>query len=470
MEPTLNTLISQDVFTCILPFLNIRDITALSKSCKSMHAFIKKHEHWIWKNLCINEYKIGITQMHLTNKMVPSLCERVSDLLSKKSEIYIKADFDKNQWKELLKKKIDFRKSKMWSQSNKKAVSKILLFQTPLSSVSFLSKYPKKSLSKNSKLTVYEKEIIDVLTNDDPFVVCSSLMDKSFKIVNLATKKVWKTFTGHTAGVLDVIPLCINPHKTQHNIISLDDTDDREMLRKMQLNSLHQTSRFNNRILSASSDTTIKIWNMSDETCIATLDGHTAGVYSIRTTADNSLLVSGSHDKTVKLWDLNRVQCIASGTNHNSVVYTVRVDGHCSAVSCGRDGNVFFYDLRQRGLQVVHTIANIKPVYSVDICGYKMVFSDRSNSIKFFDFRKSIDCVKEHKFDKLSSLNRVQLDDEKCICEHDGGFLVFEMENLQHVNSIRLDVVSQNCFTFDNRFLLRGTDIGCLEVYDFIDT
>ncbi len=60
-----------------------------------------------------------------------------------------------------------------------------------------------------------------------------------------------------------------------------------------------------NRILaSASSDKTIKLWNMSDGSLIRTLRGHEERVYSIFISPDNRILASASWDKTIKLWNM----------------------------------------------------------------------------------------------------------------------------------------------------------------------
>jgi F-box/WD-40 domain protein MET30 len=55
-------------------------------------------------------------------------------------------------------------------------------------------------------------------------------------------------------------------------------------------------------ILSASLDSTIKMWDVKTGRCVRTLFGHLEGVWTIA--ADNFRVVSGSLDKQVKVWDL----------------------------------------------------------------------------------------------------------------------------------------------------------------------
>ena len=58
------------------------------------------------------------------------------------------------------------------------------------------------------------------------------------------------------------------------------------------------------RIVSASGDQTIKIWNIQQGHCEATLQKHREVVMSVR--ADHQKIISGSADKHVIVWDFLR--------------------------------------------------------------------------------------------------------------------------------------------------------------------
>jgi len=64
---------------------------------------------------------------------------------------------------------------------------------------------------------------------------------------------------------------------------------------------------------SASTDMTIKVWDLKSGVCVMTLHGHTRAVKKLmKLDDDNNALLSGSHDKTIKRWDTNTGVCVWS--------------------------------------------------------------------------------------------------------------------------------------------------------------
>lgn len=57
------------------------------------------------------------------------------------------------------------------------------------------------------------------------------------------------------------------------------------------------------RLASASSDETVKLWNIATGTWAATLEGHSGRGHSVAFSHDSSVLASASCDRTVKVWD-----------------------------------------------------------------------------------------------------------------------------------------------------------------------
>ena len=57
------------------------------------------------------------------------------------------------------------------------------------------------------------------------------------------------------------------------------------------------------RIVSASSDKTLKIWDAKSGREMLTLNGHTGFVTSLTFSPDGQRIISGSEDQTVRVWD-----------------------------------------------------------------------------------------------------------------------------------------------------------------------
>ena len=55
------------------------------------------------------------------------------------------------------------------------------------------------------------------------------------------------------------------------------------------------------RIVSGSSDWTIKIWNLNDKTCMQTLLGHKSTIFTLAQLPDGRL-ISGEADKMIYIW------------------------------------------------------------------------------------------------------------------------------------------------------------------------
>ena len=70
------------------------------------------------------------------------------------------------------------------------------------------------------------------------------------------------------------------------------------------------------RAVSGSGDKTLRGWDLRSDQCLATLEGHTDGVYSVALFPDGTRAVSGSVDETLRVWDLLSGQCLAPLQGH----------------------------------------------------------------------------------------------------------------------------------------------------------
>ncbi|XXX81951.1 TIR domain-containing protein [Sorangium sp. So ce134] len=71
------------------------------------------------------------------------------------------------------------------------------------------------------------------------------------------------------------------------------------------------------RIVSASSDGTLKVWDLATGELLSTLEGHSERVTSCAISPDGQRIVSASHDRTLRVWDSLKGECldVARGTS-----------------------------------------------------------------------------------------------------------------------------------------------------------
>jgi WD40 repeat protein len=109
------------------------------------------------------------------------------------------------------------------------------------------------------------------------------------------------------------------------------------------------------RIVSASYDRTVRVWNLASGRLERTLEGHTGGVMAVAVTADGQRIVSGSIDYTVRVWNLasGRLERTLEGHTDPVMAVAVTADGQriVSGSSGGSDRTVRVWDLASGRLE-----------------------------------------------------------------------------------------------------------------------
>jgi len=73
------------------------------------------------------------------------------------------------------------------------------------------------------------------------------------------------------------------------------------------------------KLITASEDTSIKIWDIKSCECIQTLLGHSREVYCLKI-LKNEKLASGANDNKIKIWDLTKFVCLLTLEGHREYV------------------------------------------------------------------------------------------------------------------------------------------------------
>lgn len=100
------------------------------------------------------------------------------------------------------------------------------------------------------------------------------------------------------------------------------------------------------RAVSASSDETLRLWDLESGECLRTLEGHAKEVAGVSVTPDGRRAVSGSMDQTLRVWDLESGACVTLFLA-SAPITSVAISPCAPLVVCGTDsGDVITLELR----------------------------------------------------------------------------------------------------------------------------
>lgn len=102
-----------------------------------------------------------------------------------------------------------------------------------------------------------------------------------------------------------------------------------------------------NKLASGGGDNTIKLWDLESGTLLNTLESHEGRVLAIAFSPDGKLLASGSSDKTVRLWQVDTGKALATLRGHLNWVNAVAFHPKLPLLaSASEDGTIKLWDLR----------------------------------------------------------------------------------------------------------------------------
>jgi WD40 repeat protein len=120
------------------------------------------------------------------------------------------------------------------------------------------------------------------------------------------------------------------------------------------------------RIVAASYEGTLKLWDTSAGVELATLPGHTDAVWAVAFSPDGRRIASASSDKKLKLWDATSGRELAALLGHEDKVYACSFSPDGSQiVSASEDQTVRLWDAAT-GLE----LATLAHEYSVSACAF----------------------------------------------------------------------------------------------------
>uniref|UniRef100_A0A1I7UFV6 WD_REPEATS_REGION domain-containing protein n=1 Tax=Caenorhabditis tropicalis TaxID=1561998 RepID=A0A1I7UFV6_9PELO len=172
----------------------------------------------------------------------------------------------------------------------------------------FVEQLPK--LTCSSTMVAHGKDVNCIDISESDALIATGGMDKLVKLWQVDTNKmqlgIAGTLSGHRRGVGDV-KFAKNSHK----------------------------------LASCSGDMTIKIWNISEKSCLQTITGHTCAVFRVLFVRNDSQLVSADSAGIVKIWTIKTADCESSVDGHTDKIWSLSKNHDESEfVTAGTDGRI----------------------------------------------------------------------------------------------------------------------------------
>ena len=107
---------------------------------------------------------------------------------------------------------------------------------------------------------------------------------------------------------------------------------------------VHVAALPDGRAISASKDNTLRLWDLASGKCLRVLEGHSDQVSHVAALPDGRAL-SASEDNTLRLWDLASGQCLRVLKGHSDAVTHVAALPDGRALSASWDNTLRLWDL-----------------------------------------------------------------------------------------------------------------------------
>ncbi|KAJ1020471.1 hypothetical protein NDA13_005788 [Ustilago tritici] len=141
------------------------------------------------------------------------------------------------------------------------------------------------------------------------------------------------------------------------------------------------------RLVSGSSDNTVRLWNSNTGRCEGVLEGHRSRVWDVDSTRTGGHVASASGDSTVKVWDVESAQCRTTLRAGVGDVYSCRFHlDERHIVSAGYDKLVRMYDVETGSIVKTFTGHQLGVSSAIfNPLGNLIVTASKDTTIRFWD-------------------------------------------------------------------------------------
>jgi WD40 repeat protein len=255
----------------------------------------------------------------------------------------------------------------------------------------------------------------------------------------------------------------------RHSLVLSRNSGDLKMIFNQHSNRINsiQVNENLEKIITASDDKTIKIWNPKTGQCLITLEDHTSYINCILMISNNRF-VSGSDDKTIRIWDSNSYKCL-NIIKKSKRVYSLCLTSNENEIACGcQDGNIDIMNLEN--LTLVRSVkahdSGIEFLSSVDNNKLISCSTQADPKIKIWNL-ETFECIKVLE-GHLNTIYYLELTSNVNLfsCSEDKTVKLWNIETGELLNSIQFKY-PVNCIQLLNDDIIAAAlENGEIELYN----
>ncbi len=225
------------------------------------------------------------------------------------------------------------------------------------------------------------------------------------------------------------------------------------------------------RVISASGDQTLKVWDLDSGSALATLQGHAKEVTACAVTPDGRRVVSASQDQTLKVWDLETLRVLATLQGHAAWVTACAVtpEGRC-VISASADQTLKIWDLDSgRALATLQGHGGSVTASAVTPDGRHVVSASDDQTLKVWDLDSGRELASQQGHADWVAACAVTPDGRRVVsASHDHTLKVWDLDSGRELASLQghADWVAACAVAPDGRRVVSASHDHTLKVWD----
>ncbi|RUS70730.1 hypothetical protein EGW08_021508 [Elysia chlorotica] len=227
-----------------------------------------------------------------------------------------------------------------------------------------------------------------------------------------------------------------------------------------------------NRLVSGSCDTTIKVWDLSAQeswssiACKVTMTGHSDTVRCLQ--ADDDKVISGSYDKTLKIWDLKSGELRRTLKGHQASVLCVHFS-ETKIVSGSADKTIKLWNYD--GQCMMTLCGHQDAVTCLMFDSTRIVSGSLDHNLKFWDIHSG-QCLNTIDWKKAEGHTDVvrclQADSWRVVSAADDKTIkVWNLETGERLVTLRNHTDGVTCLQFNDFIIVSGSYDKSVKLWDF---